>query len=265
MAIKYTILGIMIYATIAVWLAAAIAYMLRLNRTGTGLFAVGFAIMLAAFGLRWEEAQHLPMQSLFEVFICLGVVMFPLWLFCRKCLGARGPAVTAVIGVIVLFPAGFIFKAEPQKLPPALQSWLFAPHVAAYMLSYIIMIMAAAQAIMQLAGGEGEDADGPRQYELATWRMVRLGFPLLLLGLVLGAVWGKLAWGDYWGWDPKELWSLASVLVYVGYLHFRALFGARYSRVNAILAICGAAFIIITLLWVNLAAKIFPGMHTYAS
>src|SRR4030043_470696 len=87
---------------------------------------------------------------------------------------------------------------------------------------------------------------------------------LLTLGLVLGSVWGKLAWGDYWGWDPKELWSLASWLVYVGYFHFRYMFGKTRPRINSIWAIAGMAVIVITLLWVNLS-HLFIGLHTYAT
>jgi ABC-type transport system involved in cytochrome c biogenesis permease subunit len=99
---------------------------------------------------------------------------------------------------------------------------------------------------------------------LATHRLVRLGFPLLTLGLVLGAWWGKLAWGDYWHWDPKEMMSLATWLIYVGYFHFRAIHGRRHRRVSALLALAGLAGIIVTLLWVNLG-RIFDGLHSYAS
>jgi ABC-type transport system involved in cytochrome c biogenesis permease subunit len=81
--------------------------------------------------------------------------------------------------------------------------------------------------------------------------------------LLLGSVWGQRAWGDYWGWDPKELWSLATWLVYVGYLHFRYMFGIRHARINSLWVLTGFLCIIITLLWVNLA-KIFAGMHNYA-
>jgi len=111
-------------------------------------------------------------------------------------------------------------------------------------------------------------ADNPDEntvdYEEGTHKMICLGFPLLTLGLVLGSWWGKLTWGDYWGWDPKELWSLASWLVYVGYFHFRYIFGKRHARINSGLAILGIVAIVITLLWVNLS-KIFTGLHSYAS
>ena len=90
-----------------------------------------------------------------------------------------------------------------------------------------------------------------------------MGFPLLTLGLLLGAVWGKMAWGDYWNWDPKELWSLVSWLLYVAYLHFRYMFGTRRPGVNSALALSGLLAIIITLLWVNLCGVFAGGLHTY--
>jgi ABC-type transport system involved in cytochrome c biogenesis permease subunit len=68
----------------------------------------------------------------------------------------------------------------------------------------------------------------------------------------MGSWWGKLAWGDYWGWDPKELWSLASWLIYVAYFHWRYMFGKKHARFNSLLAVVGFVAIVITLLWVNL-------------
>jgi ABC-type transport system involved in cytochrome c biogenesis permease subunit len=168
-----------------------------------------------------------------------------------------------MIAAILLFPAGFIFSAEPLKLPPALQSWLFVPHVAVYLLAYVMMAKAAVQATLQLYG-RNDASDELVSYEDGTYRMVCLGFPLLTLGLVLGSLWGKLAWGDYWGWDPKELWSLASWLAYVGYLHFRCMFGRKHARINSAWAIMGIVMILITLLWANLS-KIFTGLHNYAT
>jgi ABC-type transport system involved in cytochrome c biogenesis permease subunit len=164
----------------------------------------------------------------------------------------------------VLFPAGFVFNAQPQQLPPALQSWLFAPHVAVYMFSYIFMAKATFQAACQLVGTTSNSNENLLAPEQATYQMVRIGFVLLTLGLILGSWWGKLAWGDYWGWDPKELWSLVSWLIYLGYFHFRYMFGKKHARINSYWAIAGMAAIVITLLWVNLS-RIFGGLHSYAT
>lgn len=263
MEIKYTTQGLLIYAAIGAYVLAFVTTLLRRAKAGHILYVFGFTIAVLTFGYRWYDVRHVPLQNLFEVFLCLGMICYPASLFCRRILRVGGRCADMLIGAIALFPAGFIFNAQPQQLPPALQSWLFVPHVAVYMLSYIFMAKATLQAISQLAGKSyGDEKLLPP--EQATYRMICAGFPLLTLGLVLGSWWGKLAWGDYWGWDPKELWSLASWLVYVGYFHFRYMFGKKHPRINSTWAIAGMAAILITLLWANLS-RLFSGLHSYAT
>lgn len=262
MAIKFTIQGLLIYTTMAVYLVAFAATILRRRTIGIVLFSIGFLISCISIAYRWIHVEHVPMQNLFEVFLCLGTLVYPISIFCSRMLRVSAAAAAdMLIGVIVLFPAAFIFSAEPQQLPPALQSWLFAPHVLVYMLSYILMTKAAVQAVVQWTGIT--QSGRMIEPEQATYRMVCAGFPLLTLGLILGSVWGQRAWGNWWGWDPKELWSLASWLVYVGYFHFRSMFAARFARLNSLWAVVGLLIILITLLWVNLS-RLFPGLHSYA-
>jgi ABC-type transport system involved in cytochrome c biogenesis permease subunit len=149
MEIKYTIQGMLIYIAIAVYLLAFVTSLLRRRKTGHALFLFGFAIAVFAFVYRWYHVRHMPLQNLFEVFLCLGMIIYPLSLFSRRFLHVGGYSADMLIGAIVLLPAGFIFNAQPQRLPPALQSWLFIPHVAVYMLSYIFMAKATFQAILQ--------------------------------------------------------------------------------------------------------------------
>jgi ABC-type transport system involved in cytochrome c biogenesis permease subunit len=262
MEIKYTIQGLLIYVTIAMYLSALLTTLLHRPKAGHLLYICGFITAVLSFAYRWYQVRHVPMQNLFEVFLCLGMI-YPVSLFCLRALRVGGKAPDMLIGAIVLIPAGFIFNAQPQKLPPALQSWLFVPHVAVYMFSYVFMAKAAFHAATQLAGRTPGPQDNLLAPDQAAYRLVCVGFPLLTLGLVLGSCWGKLAWGDYWGWDPKELWSLASWLVYIGYLHFRYMFGKKHPRINSIWLITGLTVIIITLLWVNLS-KLFSGLHSYA-
>ncbi len=264
MAIKWTILGLAIYATMGLYLVAAVLFLARVRRVGYAVYGVGCAMAVAAWVYRWLETGHVPLQNLFEVFLTLGMLVLPVTLFCRRFLGVGGEAADAVIGIVILFAAGFVFNAEPKMLVPALQSSLFVPHVAAYMLAYAIMAKAAVPAFWGLVGFGPPREDGLVDWESATYRMVSLGFPLLTLGLVLGAVWGKIAWGDYWNWDPKELASLASWLVFLAYLHVRYMYGKRFPRLNCALVVLGAVAIVLTLLWVNLARIFGGGLHSYA-
>jgi ABC-type transport system involved in cytochrome c biogenesis permease subunit len=164
-----------------------------------------------------------------------------------------------LIGAIILFPAGFVFSETPKQLPPALQSPFFVPHVAAYVLGYIFMFKAAVAAVQTLAAGRQNRV----VHEDNTYRLIRTGFPLMVLGLVLGSIWAQFAWVDYFGWDPKELWSLATLLIYIGYFHWRVMFKQRYPRISSLWALGGFIAVLITLLWANLS-KLFVGLHSYA-
>ncbi len=152
MAIKYTIQGYLIYTTIAAYLLALLCTISSENKEPL-MFCIFSALLSRLFHLtyRWYHVRHVPMQNLFEVFLCLGMI-YPITIFSKKYFVSEARPLICFLGVVVLFPAGFIFNAQPERLPPALQSWLFAPHVAVYILAYIFMAKAAFQAVLQLAG-----------------------------------------------------------------------------------------------------------------
>jgi ABC-type transport system involved in cytochrome c biogenesis permease subunit len=88
------------------------------------------------------------------------------------------------------------------------------------------------------------------------------GFAFMTIGLVLGAWWGKLAWGDWWNWDPKEMWSLASWLVLAGYFQLRLLRPEGFRRLRAAVLMLVLLLVLITLTWANLS-RTFSGLHSY--
>lgn len=92
-----------------------------------------------------------------------------------------------------------------------------------------------------------------------SYRMIGLGFPLLTIGIIAGAVWANEAWGSYWSWDPKETWALITWLVFAAYLHARITKGWQGRR-PAILAATGFMVVWICYLGVNLLGK---GLHSY--
>ena len=93
-----------------------------------------------------------------------------------------------------------------------------------------------------------------------TYQMIMLGFLFLSIGIITGAVWANSAWGRYWGWDPKETWSLITWFVYATLLHAKMMRGWHGKRI-AYLSIAGFAAVLFTYFGVNL----LPGLHSYGA
>ena len=92
-----------------------------------------------------------------------------------------------------------------------------------------------------------------------SYRTIGIGFPLLTIGILSGAVWANEAWGSYWSWDPKETWALITWFLFAIYLHTRITKGLQGEK-PAIIATIGFVVVWICFLGVNLASQ---GLHTY--
>ncbi len=131
----------------------------------------------------------------------------------------------------VMFACINVFKPEihTEELMPALRSPWFVPHVIVYMFAYAVMGIATVLAVRLLwlsckqvteplhSVAEPIEVTGLRLCDT----LVRIGWGFLTMGIVMGALWAKQAWGDYWTWDPKETWAAATWLSYLLYLHLR--------------------------------------------
>jgi cytochrome c-type biogenesis protein CcsB len=100
----------------------------------------------------------------------------------------------------------------------------------------------------------------PSLIDLMTHQTVMFGFVFLSAGIITGAVWANSAWGRYWGWDPKETWSLITWFVYATLLHARLMRGWQGRRI-AYLSILGFMAVLFTYFGVNL----LPGLHSYGA
>jgi cytochrome c-type biogenesis protein CcsB len=151
-----------------------------------------------------------------------------------------------------------------EPLRAVLNSYWLDYHVTCMMLSYGAFTIAFAMALLYLlrAGvprlmGWSPSLD---DLDLYTYRAIQFGWPLLGIGIVLGAVWADTAWGRMWSWDPKETWSLITWLIYTVFLHVRLVHGWR-GRVMAWASIVGYGAVLFTYLGVNF---VLSGLHSYA-
>jgi len=256
MGLKLTWQGLAIYLTMLCFLVTASFLRARRKETADRIWLLGFLIAAVSVVYRGFHSGHLPMQNLFEVFLCMAAALWPISVLSRRFLKVDTVFQDALLGFILLWPAGFVFSEELRRLPPALQSPLFFPHVALYIVGYVMLARAA---IISLSLFGKFD----RTVEKASFVTAVSGFCPLSIGLVLGSYWGKIAWGHYWQWDPKEMWSLATWLIYIAYFHLRSRMGIRYPRLLAAFLWIGLLFIVLTLTWINIS-RMFKGMHNYA-
>lgn len=217
--------------------AVARPFATRGARAAWGLYALAFAFSVAQLVRRCLATGHPPLQNLYEFLMCAAAAL-PVLTFCAR-RERRALPVDALLLALLLVPVLFFMDGGVRRLMPALQSPFFVPHVGAYVLGYVLLVRAA------LGAGR---------------RLVPLGFFLLTVGLVLGAAWGKVCWGHWWQFDPKEMWSLATWCVYAAFFHLRPRLSPRAE--TAFLAL-GAVLIVLTLTWINLS-RLFTGMHSYA-
>jgi cytochrome c-type biogenesis protein CcsB len=166
---------------------------------------------------------------------------------------------------LVLFAVSLaFFPSEVRTLIPALQAnRILGAHVATMMLSYAALAVSFGAAALYLVQGGGRRFARLPAAETAEEfanRAVLVGFPLLTLGISLGAYWAHSAWGRYWGWDPKETSALMTWLIYAGYLHARNLRGWKGSGA-AWLLVVGYGAVLFSYFAVNLWVD---SIHSYA-
>ena len=149
---------------------------------------------------------------------------------------------SAVFTVIAL-----ISKQHNSPLPPVLKTFWFETHVVLAFLSYALFGIAAILAYLHLKE-ENASLEGPR------YRAILIGYCLFTMSMIFGGIWAYLAWGTYWLWTPKELWTSILWLFYTLYLH--AQFKQWWAgKPLAILGIAGFAVVMFTYLGVSLLMK----------
>ena len=234
----WTALGAFVVSLIARWLAVHHAPWSNMYEF-TIAFAAGITVFYAGFERFYQDDDHAQSARV------LGALTLP------------------VVFTMLVLTAAF-FPSEVRPLVPALQNAdLLAVHVAAMILAYSALSVSFAAAVLYLAQGKGNRfarlPDGQTLDDIA-YRSVMLGFPLLAIGIALGAYWANSAWGRYWGWDPKETSALVTWLIYGIYLHMRGLRNWSGTR-SAVVLIAGFGAVMFTYFAVNLWVS---GLHSYA-
>ena len=259
------------------------------------LLVVGANLLLTSqLLLRWLDSGHFPISNLYEslCFLAWGCTLTQL-LVERSWPSPLVPAATTPMALICVAFASFALPDTLQNaapLVPALRSSWLVMHVSVIMMSYAALLVGSLLSVAVLLTQPGQAMElrsssiGSGSFQRAglqtdggavmlqaapialserldnlSYRTITVGFLLLTVGIISGAVWANEAWGSWWSWDPKETWALICWLVYAAYLHTRLSRGWQGRR-PAWVAVSGLVVISVCYIGVNLLGI---GLHSY--
>lgn len=266
------------YAAFGVAFAISMIYLLmdteERGPTVNLAYALGAIVVLASLGYYMASLGE-RMKTAF--WMGIGVLVL-IWFIYLVTTGAKNRpqvflfwslCVTLAIGLLTAMGIDFFYLITLKHLAAgeSFKKHMFESTFLSSSVSIALVSWAAVIGLFGLVWSQGMRLKNllkqymPAQDQLddVTYRMIAIGWPLLTGGIITGAVWANSAWGTYWGWDPKETWSLITWFIYAIYLHARYVRGWKGTQMAVISAV-GFLAVIFTYLGVNL---VLSGLHSY--
>jgi cytochrome c-type biogenesis protein CcsB len=240
-------------------------------KVAMSLTVVAWVLHVAADVMRGLAAGRVPWANMFEFSMTATAIVVGVFLVLQFWQDFRflGAYITGFV-LILLGLATVNFYVAVIPLPDALQSAWLVIHVFVASLGTAFYAVGAGLSIAQLlqarreSTGNGfrflETLPTAEKLENLAYRVILVGFVFWTFTLIAGAIWAERAWGRYWGWDTKEVWTFIIWTIFAGYIHARATRGWRGSR-SATLAIVGFGAVLFNFTIVNL---FFKGLHAYS-
>ena len=246
---------------ILLWITAGILVHTKIKNIIIDILVIcGIAIFASFIIGLWIGQERPPMRTMGETRLwysfflsTIGYFTYKHWKY-KWLLSFSGLVATVFVIVNILKP-----EIHSKNLMPALQSIWFVPHVTVYILSYSLLGAATITSFVQINKLNKGKPD-TEMYKFMD-NLVYVGFGFLMLGMLMGCVWAKEAWGHYWTWDPKETWAFVTAAAYLVYIHLRQ----RKSYPEFTLWVLPVAFILLMITWigVNYLPSAQTSIHTY--
>ncbi|MBO5823478.1 MAG: cytochrome c biogenesis protein CcsA [Prevotella sp.] len=208
-------------------------------------------IIPIAYCIHWFYYGRMPLSNGYEVMLLLSLCILATGIIAFK--NDRSMLRTSIMASLAIFAATLIFMdSSAGPLPPVLNSPLLYLHVITIIIAYALLTTITIISVRHLFN---HHQSLPHPHLLTT------GVLLLAIGIFLGAVWANVSWGRYWGWDPKEVWALITMLIYAFALHSDSIKVLRRPMVFHLFCILAFLSVLITYFGVNF---FLGGMHSYA-
>lgn len=249
-----------LYAAFGIYLLAVLLYLLHLGLRHDGLWrsafilvATGFAVQSLALGLRWWQGGYLPVTNLFGTQFFFSWALAATYLYFELRYRIHAAGLFVIFCNLLLLSSVLPRSAELPPLIPALDTPLFTLHVSLSFFGYAFFAMAFSMGVLYLLQKHLQSSLLP---DLTLLRKLNeeavfLGFSLFTLCMIIGSIWAYVAWGHYFSWNIKGVWSALIWLFYAGMCH--AKFIRRWQgSVYAVLSIVGFGVVLFTYLGIGL-------------
>jgi len=244
------------------------------------LTRLGGVLLIAAAAMRGLSVHRPPLGNMFEFALvgCMFVVVVFVVISLRRDLRWLGLFVIGPV-LLTLGLAITVFYTDASELLPSLKSVWLVIHVTVATFAVALFTIAFSVTILHLVKTwlEAQEARDPRamshvrtvvntalpparSLDRTAYGIHAVAFPLWTFTLIAGAIWAEQAWGHYWNWDPKEVWTFVIWVIYAAYLHARATTGWSPRAANY-LALAGYGAILVNYMVVNV---FFVGQHSYS-
>jgi cytochrome c-type biogenesis protein CcsB len=253
--------------TLSLLLSATAMFLERraLDVAAGALLVAGFAVMSWGIWMRWQVAGRIPASNMYESLLFLGWGVGAFAVVATVLLRNRIVVLNAAAGAALTMALTDLLPIDRfiHPMPPVLSGtyWL-AIHVPIIMVGYAVLALGMVVAHMQI----GVEAFAPGRRSVALrmadlqYFYIHIGSILLVAGILTGSMWAASSWGRYWGWDPKEVWSLVAFLAYMAILHARA---ERLIGSFGVAAWSIVAFQAILMTYLGVNFVLASGLHSY--
>ena len=259
------------------WICMMLAFMCLLLSVGSrwivflvagwSVFLLGLVAIIVGFAMRTAITGRAPVTNMYEsvVYVGLGVALIGYWLEIVN----RGryiltvAAAVTTVALVLADSCPVVLDPSLQPLQPVLRCnyWLVA-HVMTITMSYAAFALALGTSNVTLGyilcGTESNAA--MENLTALTCRTMKIGVLLLALGTVLGGIWADYSWGRFWGWDPKEVWALITMLGYLAVLHARY---AGWVKPFGLAVLSTLCFSLVVMAWYGVNYVLAVGLHRY--
>ncbi len=264
----YMLLGFLLLVFFLIELFRPKTEFRKSTRVVAVLLFIAFLAHTAGLIMRWYISGHAPWSNGYESMIYIAwASMFAGFLFRKN--STITLSVTAMLAGIALLVAHLSWMdPEITNLVPVLKSYWLTIHVATITASYGFLALGSLMAFLNLGIMIFRTKNNFQRIDLTILELTSIiemsllvGLVLLTIGNFLGGIWANESWGRYWGWDPKETWSLVTIIIYAFVLHLRLIPGLRSIYIFNFTAMVAFASVIMTYFGVN---YYLSGLHSYA-